>query len=126
MSLVKINTDAAIDFGSNKVGIGTIIWNGDGKVIVTGAQVVMVGFSSLVSEGVALLKGLQLGLSVSVLPYALESDALGVMNLVNATHPSRSDIGLVIHDVLQILEQFLNCSVIFAPRKAIYGCSWPC
>ncbi|KAK2659022.1 hypothetical protein Ddye_005555 [Dipteronia dyeriana] len=76
------------------------VMNGDGKVIAIGAQVILVRFSPLVAEGVSLLRGLQFGLSVGVLPSILESNVLGVVNLVNAVHPFRSDIGLVIQDVL--------------------------
>ncbi|KAK2653232.1 hypothetical protein Ddye_013088 [Dipteronia dyeriana] len=117
VGLVKINTDETIDAGSGKVGICIIIRNGDGKVIASGAQVVLARFSPLVAESVALLKGLQLGLSVGVLPCVIESDALGVVNLVTVGHPSRSDVGLVIQDVLQILKQFPDCFVVFTPMK---------
>ncbi|KAK2645591.1 hypothetical protein Ddye_020786 [Dipteronia dyeriana] len=83
----KINTDAAIDGVNGKVGIGIIIRSDAGKVLASGAQVIFTSYSAQVTEAMAILRGFQLGMSLGLGPCVVESDALGVVSLINNNQP---------------------------------------
>ncbi|KAK2635163.1 hypothetical protein Ddye_029955 [Dipteronia dyeriana] len=66
------------------------------------------------------LYGINLASDTGLQPFMVESDALGVVNLVNAGSPSLADIGIVIGDIFTRLKEVAHGSTAFAPKKANY------
>ncbi|KAK2659785.1 hypothetical protein Ddye_006318 [Dipteronia dyeriana] len=90
----KIKMDAAIDGVNGKLGIGIIIRSDAGKVL---ALVGYVAGSKPLCGGV---------------------DALGVVSLINNYQPPYAEIGVIIQDILALLNSCPNWSVGFAHREA--------
>ncbi|KAK1551128.1 hypothetical protein Q3G72_030748 [Acer saccharum] len=105
----KINSDAAMDVKLGKVGVGIIIRNVRGDVLSSSPQPISAGFGVQIAECVALLRGLQLGVSLGLVPCIVESDALTVVNLVNSNQPPPAEIGIAIQDVILLLRSNSNC-----------------
>ncbi|KAK3228153.1 hypothetical protein Dsin_008015 [Dipteronia sinensis] len=80
--------------------MGFIIRDCFGEVMAVAAmcQNAGYGYSPLVVEIVALLRGMELALDTGLLPAVVESDALKVVNLVKFSCNNLSDVGLVIQD----------------------------
>ena len=69
-------------------------------------------------EAMAMLKGIWLAASSGLVPASLESDALGIVEMVTAKDSPPADVGVVINDILCLL-QLVNVSFIsFVPRIA--------
>ncbi|KAK3204163.1 hypothetical protein Dsin_018209 [Dipteronia sinensis] len=114
--VIKVNTDAAVDSMNGKIGIGIIIRGSKGEVLAYSAQTISVGFSSEIMESLAVFRGLVFACDSSLLPCTIETDAHVVVNLINSGSVPLSDIGLIIHDIAQVLVCFPSCKVVFAFR----------
>ncbi|KAI9194421.1 hypothetical protein LWI28_005846 [Acer negundo] len=73
--LFKINSDAELDVGNGKVGLGIIIRDSEGEILACRASPILAGFSPLISEVVAVLHGLSFAWEVRLFPCSIESDA---------------------------------------------------
>ncbi|KAL5797435.1 hypothetical protein ACOSQ2_002255 [Xanthoceras sorbifolium] len=80
--LYKINTDATIDFKSNRVGLGAVIRNSDGQVMALCAKHLHIHCSVVYAEAMALLCGALLASDSGLYPAVLETDALSIIELV--------------------------------------------
>ncbi|KAK3224629.1 hypothetical protein Dsin_004491 [Dipteronia sinensis] len=78
----KLHVDATFDVDKGKVGLGVVIRNNEGLIIVT-AVLVFVGVISVdVAESKVVFEGLLLAIDLG-LSLIVESDALGVVKLCN-------------------------------------------
>ncbi|KAK2635971.1 hypothetical protein Ddye_030763 [Dipteronia dyeriana] len=112
--LFKINTDATIDGHNGKVGIGIIIRDAAGEVLASSALPISAGFNSQIAEATAILKGLQLGISLGLRPCVVESDCLSVVKLISSGQVPFAEIGLIIQDVVNLLGSSPGSCVVFA------------
>ncbi|KAK3224581.1 hypothetical protein Dsin_004443 [Dipteronia sinensis] len=122
--LYKVNTDAALDVGGRKTGIGLIIRNCFGEVIASSAQPVLAGYSHIVAEALAIFKGLQFARDTGLVPCCIESNAQVVVNLINSNNVPLADVGIILADCKLLLEASPGCCVGFASRlanKAAHG-----
>ncbi|KAL5856495.1 hypothetical protein ACOSQ3_003953 [Xanthoceras sorbifolium] len=101
-SWVKLNSNAAIDLPNKKIDFGVVIRDYESRVIAAMAS----SLSSMVSvecaEGLAMLEGLKLAVD------------MGVSHCVLTP---RSDIGLIVSDLLSLSFSFADCSFVFRPRS---------
>ncbi|TXG48435.1 hypothetical protein EZV62_027729 [Acer yangbiense] len=95
----KVNTDAAIDVVSNKVGIGIIIQDFLGSVMASSVQMIAASYSPQLAEAFAIFRGLHFVEECGLLPYAIESDVQVVINLISDGCFPCSDVGLIIKDI---------------------------
>ncbi|KAK4854711.1 hypothetical protein QYF36_000357 [Acer negundo] len=79
----KVNTDAALDANEGRIGVGIIIRNCVGDVMASSSQVVKGGFTVLVVETLATLRGLRFACDTDLLSSSIESDAR-VVNIINS------------------------------------------
>ncbi|KAK2649367.1 hypothetical protein Ddye_016856 [Dipteronia dyeriana] len=91
----KINTDAALVRGKTVVGVGAVIRNHLGQVMASTAQ----------------------RLKVSLVPSVIESDALGVVSLINSGYPNLTELGLVCGDIAKHIQDRVITTVSFVPGK---------
>ncbi|KAK2637684.1 hypothetical protein Ddye_025479 [Dipteronia dyeriana] len=105
---LKMNTNAAVDVHSGRVGFGIIIRNHRGEVMASSAQDASAGFSSQVAEAMTIFTGLVFARDVGLLPYLVESDAQVVVNLIKADVIPCSEIEIVVHDIKLFLEAYCS------------------
>ncbi|KAL5753363.1 hypothetical protein ACOSQ2_023870 [Xanthoceras sorbifolium] len=114
--IIKINTDAAVDLNNSCFGLGIIVRNEEGLVLLSSSLFLQAGFLPEIAEATAILRGIQLALDAGLHPFVVESDNLNVVNLILAKEPPRSEIGLVISDILNLLVSVDFISISYVPR----------
>ncbi|KAK3205423.1 hypothetical protein Dsin_019469 [Dipteronia sinensis] len=114
--MYKINTDATLDVEANIVGVGIVIWNPCGDVMGSAAQRLVVSFLPPLAEAVAILRGIEFVIELGTL-LVVESDARGMVNLINSGRPNLVEIGLVCNDIASRIQEGLVTWVQFVPRK---------
>ncbi|KAK3219971.1 hypothetical protein Dsin_013941 [Dipteronia sinensis] len=115
---LKINRDAAVDSMTGKIGIGVIIRDSRGEVLASSAQTISASLSASTAEALAVFSCLIFARDSGLSPVIIESDAQVVVNLINSGNIPLSDIGLIIHDINQVLRNFPSCRVSFVSRLA--------
>ncbi|KAL5834741.1 hypothetical protein ACOSQ3_014336 [Xanthoceras sorbifolium] len=113
----KINTDAAIGEQLRVTGLGIVIRDHNGAALVSSAQYLGSAFPVHLAEAIGVLRGLLFAKDSGLLPATLESDALGVVKVVNSA-PTLADLGLIILDIQNVLSLFPGSNVVFVPRLA--------
>ncbi|KAK3199349.1 hypothetical protein Dsin_022764 [Dipteronia sinensis] len=84
------------------------------------AQRIQASYSPQVAEAVALLRGIILAAETGLSPIVVESDPLGVVNLVNAGSSCSTEIRLVIDDIRDLSQGLGGSQVLHVSRKANY------
>ncbi|KAK3206178.1 hypothetical protein Dsin_020224 [Dipteronia sinensis] len=121
----NVNTDAAITGSSNRIGLGIMVQNHDGLVMVSSIQSIMACFSPQVAEATALLHGIRFVIDASLLPALVESDAKSVVDLVKAGLAPQSDIGTIISEILLISISFPISLSLFLDKRIWLPIVWP-
>ncbi|TXG73117.1 hypothetical protein EZV62_001696 [Acer yangbiense] len=98
----KINCDASFQLWSRKAGVGFIIRDHMGLVVVAKASPVIGCFSVELLEAQACLEGLQLVLDVGISGVVLESDATGIIKLFSNQIVPRTEMGAIMKDCLAL------------------------
>ncbi|KAL5777126.1 hypothetical protein ACOSP7_010052 [Xanthoceras sorbifolium] len=93
--VVKINVDAARSDSAQITGLGAVIRNSSGEVLMTGIDYIT-----------AILFGLSLAVGRGFPELVIESDCAQVIKLLNDNIAILSDIGLVLNDIHEILRLF--------------------
>ncbi|KAK2642703.1 hypothetical protein Ddye_024466 [Dipteronia dyeriana] len=92
----KLNTDAAFDVNSQRVGLGMIIRDHLGFVLGASAQTVVANFCPQIAEALAIFRGLTFVVESGLIPVVIESDALEVVNIINSSENVSPEIGLIV------------------------------
>ncbi|KAK3221985.1 hypothetical protein Dsin_009010 [Dipteronia sinensis] len=114
----KVNPDAAIDIQQGRLGLGFVIRECQGFVLASGASRLEVEYSPKVAEATAILRGINFALETGLTPTIVETDALGVVDLVNGDCSISTEIGLIVQDIKDKLRTSSIGPVVFVPRKA--------
>ncbi|TXG66206.1 hypothetical protein EZV62_007481 [Acer yangbiense] len=114
----KINTDAALHSSDKVSGIGVVIQDNDAHVRASLCQNLSAYFQPQIAEALAILKGLFLALNNGFVPAVLESDALTVVNSICLKMVPCNEVGVVIHDVLRLLNDVDSFSINYVLRLA--------
>ncbi|KAK3198821.1 hypothetical protein Dsin_022236 [Dipteronia sinensis] len=116
--LYKINCDAAIDLAGCLVGCGVVIRNEEGLIMAASSQRMMASFPPHIAEATAILCGIQLAIDSGLNPVIVESDAAVVVEWINGGDILYSEIGVIISNIKNLLQQIHCAAVAFVPRSA--------
>ncbi|KAL5739188.1 hypothetical protein ACOSP7_028110 [Xanthoceras sorbifolium] len=75
----KINTDAALDFCSRRLGFGIVIRDLNGLVMVSSSMVFSGFFSLEIADVTIVLRGVRLALEMGFSPICIESDDASIV-----------------------------------------------
>lgn len=114
----KLNTNAAIDLRSRRVGIGVIIRDSAGCVLASSAQVVNTKLSLVLAKVLSVLRGMRFARETGLWPCLVETDAQVEVKLVNFNTILLSDVGIYIRDIHSLFDVLNSCPGQFVPRKA--------
>ncbi|KAL5861560.1 hypothetical protein ACOSQ4_002856 [Xanthoceras sorbifolium] len=95
-----------------------LVRDSNGIVRLFASKVLEVGFSPSLAKSVAIHSGMLLAAESGLLPAIMESDAQSVINLILAGSSIRSEIGLVIDDILDLKSRFDFTCFSFALRSS--------
>ncbi|KAK9180484.1 hypothetical protein WN943_029693 [Citrus x changshan-huyou] len=116
-NIFKINVDVAINTKNQIAGVGAVIRDSNGKIIAAGInQIHLKGPVSLV-EAETVQWGLQLAKEADLTSLIIKSDCLEVVQLVNNTKGSRTEIFWTILEIRNQLKGFQKVVVHHIPRQ---------
>ncbi|KAL5825608.1 hypothetical protein ACOSQ3_021671 [Xanthoceras sorbifolium] len=106
----KLNVDASLAVHAGVIRLGLVIRDSLERVRAAGSVSVAALFSPILAEATAVLHGIRLAIDTGFSPLLVESDALGVINVLRTGSIPCSDLGLIISDIFQ----FCRCSIVFS------------
>ncbi|KAL5746239.1 hypothetical protein ACOSP7_027385 [Xanthoceras sorbifolium] len=109
----KLNTDAALDYKGNKTGLGAVIRDHSGAVVLSD----MSSSDGLLAPGAAKAKAIFFGLLMAFeggfLHLLLHSGAASIIDMINGKSVALSEIGLLTEDIRDHVRRF-NGDVMFS------------
>ena len=112
----KLNVDAAINSNDQMVGLGAVIRNSEAKVVAAGVQISSLKGGVSYAEAEAIQWGFQVAKEASISSLIVESDCLEVVELINNTKGSRTEIFWVIAEIQKQSKQFQKCTIQHVPK----------
>ncbi|KAK2653647.1 hypothetical protein Ddye_013503 [Dipteronia dyeriana] len=116
--MYKFNTDASIKASDSCEGVCIIIRDHCGVVKTSSDQRIEACYSLQITKTVAILRGIELVRDLGLVPTVVESDALGVVKLINMRASVTSDVGPVLNDISNIIQGANIVSVLFTSKKS--------
>ena len=99
-----------------KTGLGAIIRDAEGKILAVGIKQAQFRERVSLAEAEAILWGLQVAKQVSSSSLIAESDCKEVVELLNNTKGSRTEIHWILSDVHRESKDFQQVQFSFSPR----------
>ncbi|KAL5822912.1 hypothetical protein ACOSQ3_020836 [Xanthoceras sorbifolium] len=113
-----LNIDASIVVSAGMVGLGLAIRDEVGRIRVAGSVCVTVLYDPILAEATAVLHGIRLAIDSGFSPMLVESDALGVINVLKEGVIPCSNLDLIVSDIFQLCFCSSVLSFSFMPRYA--------
>ncbi|KAL5768033.1 hypothetical protein ACOSQ2_014816 [Xanthoceras sorbifolium] len=117
---LKLNVDASVNKAAGKIGIGVVVRDSAGQLVLAAGLSCSFVVDVAVAEAKAILFGVQLAMSRKLFPLLIESDALNVVNLYKSGTSSRCDLGNIIQDIIVVCRSDGVISIDYVPR----GCNF--
>ncbi|KAF5454652.1 hypothetical protein F2P56_024300, partial [Juglans regia] len=112
----KLNIDGALFFDLNKASMDDVLRNHMGEVLMAVSRVETVFLELEQVEVGALLRGLQLCMSLGIPKLIIESDCLFLVEEVNRSSESNAAIRSVVANVKSLMQTFPQCSIQYNNR----------
>ncbi|KAG6693248.1 hypothetical protein I3842_10G159900, partial [Carya illinoinensis] len=103
---LKLNVDGATFSDSFSAGVGVILRDHNGDVVVAASKVEREVSSAVFIEAIALLRGLQLCVQWGVPKIILESDSLILVNCLNEDSECLTEFDFILQDIRRLMHGF--------------------
>ncbi|OMO52016.1 reverse transcriptase [Corchorus capsularis] len=118
MGIVKINTDVAFCSSSGEAGLGVVIRDSAGKIIICASRCLNFIADSLYAEVHALLFGFELAIEHGIERCIFESDSLLPITQINKKDPIFWEGGHLIEEIRDLATLFDDYTFQFVHREA--------
>ena len=105
----KVNSDGAVFASQRKVGLGVMICDSNGNVIVALSSPMVGPLGALETEAKAMEVGLHFAFDIGIRDVVVECDALAVFNAVQGFAAPCSSILFIVDSILQQARWFRSC-----------------
>ncbi|XP_015387366.2 uncharacterized protein LOC107177674 [Citrus sinensis] len=112
----KVNVDVAVHTEQQLTGLGVVIRNPQGQVIVAAVKSTKFQDNVTEAEVEAVKWGLEIALKLRLAAVIIETDCIEVANLANSKTSSRKEIVWTISDIHSYKEKFQSLSIQHVPR----------
>ncbi|KAL9443800.1 hypothetical protein AB3S75_017056 [Citrus x aurantiifolia] len=112
----KVNVDAAVHTEQQLTGLGVVIRNPQGQVIVAAVKSTKFQDNVTAAEAEAVKWGLEIALEARLAAVIIETDCIEVANLANSKTSSRKEIVWTISDIHSYKEKFQSFLIQHVPR----------
>ncbi|XP_042974784.1 uncharacterized protein LOC122306423 [Carya illinoinensis] len=109
---LKLNIDGATFPELSVAGVGVVLRNHKGEVIVACSKVEKEVSSAEFIEAVALLRGLQLCVQWGIPKLMLETDCLILVNALNGNSECLTDFAFILQDIRRLMAAFQEVKVV--------------
>ncbi|KAF5454504.1 hypothetical protein F2P56_024162 [Juglans regia] len=113
----KLNVDGAFSQDGSVTGIGAVLRDSKGEVLMAAAIRERASLNVYELEGLAILRGLQLCLHLGIYHLSIESDSLLVVNEFDRNGQSMATMGNVISEVRKLMFCFQTCELTHVNRS---------
>ncbi|KAF5481803.1 hypothetical protein F2P56_002425 [Juglans regia] len=113
---VKANWDAATDMEAKRMGMGIVIRDEEGEVLVFICDVRKHVVDPALAESWALWKALEICNELALSKVIFEGDAASVINRINKDVEDQSSMGHILEDIKQFFKGKREWNVRFVPR----------
>ncbi|XP_042974660.1 uncharacterized protein LOC122306292 [Carya illinoinensis] len=113
----KLNVDGAFSSNGSVSGIGVIVRNSKGEVIMSAAKKELSVMTAVEVEALAIIRGLQLCIDLEIQNLVIESDSLLVVKEFNKQGSSKATFGNVIREAKELVTRFGTCEVQHVNRS---------
>ena len=114
----KINCDMAISMTTKMVGVGVVVRDDQGRVILAQGKSISAMYDLATGEAMAALVAVDLCRDMGVFDVILEGDSLEVVNSINEDLNSRRRYGHLLDDMKMVLSSFRSWEVMHVKRDA--------
>ncbi|KAJ8452772.1 hypothetical protein Cgig2_005108 [Carnegiea gigantea] len=112
---LKVNFDGALT-GEACHGLGMVVRDGGGSVVLAGVRQGMGRFGPEYVEAMARRWAMQLALAKGLETVIMEGESLGLLSKLQKKDCPNTELGLIITDILVLVEQFSFCSFSHVKR----------
>ncbi|XP_041009359.1 uncharacterized protein LOC121253410 [Juglans microcarpa x Juglans regia] len=116
LGVFKLNVDGAIFQNQHSAGIGVVLRDCKGEVLMAASKKEPAIRDATSIERLAIFRGLQLTAHLGIKHLIIESDALTLVQELQKPEPSMTLVGNVIKDTKELMNCFQVCEVRFAMR----------
>ena len=117
----KVNVDAAVHAEQQLTGLGVVIRNSQGQVIVAAFKSTKFEDNVTAAKAEAVKWGLEMALEARLAAVIIETDCIEVANLANNETSSRKEIVWTISDIHSYKEKFQSLSMINMSQDVVIG-----
>ncbi|KAL9411912.1 hypothetical protein AB3S75_045503 [Citrus x aurantiifolia] len=117
----KVNVDAAVDVENQMAGLGVVVRDSEGNCRAATIKSLRLPGSVAMAEATAMEWGLQVAEKANISFGIFESDSLEVIDLLNKKSSSLTEIGWLISDIQENLQNFQNFKAQHSPRDCNYA-----
>ncbi|XP_042983291.1 uncharacterized protein LOC122312694 [Carya illinoinensis] len=107
----KLNVDGAFSSSGSVAGIGAIVRDSKGEVIMSAAKKECSAMIVVEVEALAIIRGLQFCIHLGISNLVIESDSQLVVTEFNQQGPSKATFGNVIREAKDLMSRFSICDV---------------
>ena len=112
----KVNVDAAVKIDNQRVGLGIVIRNSEGKLITAAIKPSKWLDRMDYAEAEATRFGLEVAEIAGCLPLIVETDSKEVSNLVSARKSTKAEIFWIVSEVQETMERLKHVKLQHLPR----------
>ncbi|KAF5444954.1 hypothetical protein F2P56_034045 [Juglans regia] len=116
--MTKLNVDGPVFHAEGSVGVGLIIRDWEGKVLMPVNKKEVAAMEPLEIELIAILRGLQFYIPLGLQSLCIESDSLLLVQEITSSDISNSIYENVVIDIQQLKSKFRSCSIVHINREA--------
>ncbi|PON45635.1 Ribonuclease H-like domain containing protein [Parasponia andersonii] len=98
-----MSTDAALDVQNGLGGLGVVIRDCNGQIMVVAIKRVKIGSDALMVESLAIRFGLEIAKDSGLFPCLVELECLAAINLIKGITSLCLEAGLVIEDIRRLV-----------------------
>lgn len=118
-SELKLNVDGAIFVERNKVGVGSVLQDAEGRVIMAATKSETHTSDPLEIEFSALFRGVQLCVPLGIQKLKIESDSLLAIEAIDKGESSCAQHSNLIQEIKKLQQSFMQCSFQYVSRLGI-------
>jgi hypothetical protein len=118
MGFVKLNWDASVDRKGQKMGIGLIVRDHAGGVVIMACESKKFVHNPAVAEALAARRGVELCAEWGIRKLLLEGDALQIVQALISDTGGWAPYDVITMDAKQKLQNFQEFDVMHVPREA--------
>ncbi|XP_042983365.1 uncharacterized protein LOC122312778 [Carya illinoinensis] len=113
---LKVNVDGAIFADQRKAGIGVVLRDTNGAILMAASKIEMEVDEAATIEAIAILRGIQLSLPLGIPKLIIETDCLHVVQELQSSEASYASVGNLFADINHLMMRFQEAQVIHVNR----------